>query len=257
MVQIALFAPLVFSGIASAFWREHYRKQKKGISLSPADLSTPILPPDKEANSASKEVTLIDDAAEVMHNQRVSLIALALSGSGSLVFPPFALASIPLLSYSTFYFLKTIQRSNAKKKKSAMTIFELASVFGSLLTGRYLLLSSLLALSFSTRKWGLQAGNISTIGLGKEFNPNFSKIWVLRDGSTVEIEINESELQADDVAVLHTGDIIRMNGEVVKGEGIVKQFSLTGFLQAIPKEEGDPVFSYTEVAAGDIFVKYS
>lgn len=256
MIQIALFAPLVVSGIVSAFWRENRLKQKRGVVLSP-DLSSPVLPSyDQSNNGVRKEVVIIDDAAEIMHTQRVSLIALALSGSGSLVFPPFTLASIPLLSYSTFYFLKTIKRSNAKKRKSAMTIFELASVVGTLLTGRYLLLSSLLAFSFSTRKWGLQAGNISTIGLGKAFNPNFSKIWVLRDGNA-EIEINESELQSDDVAVLHTGDIIRMNGEVVKGEGIVKQFSLAGFVQAIPKEEGDPVFSYTEVAAGDLFVKYS
>jgi len=258
MIQIVLFAPLVVSGLAGAIWRERHQKQKKGISLSP-DLSSPVLPPyelNEQTNTVSKDFFVVDDSAEIMHTQRVSLIALALSGSGSLVFPPFTLASIPLLSYSTFYFLKTLKRSNSKKKKSPMTVFELASVLGTLLTGRYLLLSSLLAFSFSTRKWGLQAGNISTIGLGKAFNPNFSKIWVLRDGDA-EIEIDESELQADDVAVLHAGDIIRMNGEVVKGKGIVKQFSLAGFIQAIPKEEGDPVFAYTEVAAGDLFVKYT
>ena len=255
MIQIALFAPLVVSGLASAIWRERHQKQKKGISLSP-DLSAPVLPPYEQTNTVSKEFVVVDDAAEIMHTQRVSLISLALSGSGSLVFPPFTLASIPLLSYSTFYFLKTLKRSNPKKKKSPMTVFELASVLGTLLTGRYLLLSSLLAFSFSTRKWGLQAGNISTIGLGKAFNPNFSKIWVLRNDNA-EVEINESELQADDVAVLHAGDIIRMNGEVVKGKGIVKQFSLAGFIQAIPKEAGDPVFAYTEVAAGDLFIKYA
>ena len=255
MIQIVLFAPLVISGIAGVFWREKRLKQKKGIVLSP-DLPNPLLAPTEKTYSISDEVVVIDDAAEIMHSQRVSVIALALSGSGALVFPPFTLASVPLLSYSTFYFLKTLKRSNAKKKKSAMTIFELASIAGTLLTGRYLLLSSLLAFSFSTRKWGLQAGNISTIGLGKAFNPNFSKIWVLRDDNA-EVEINESELQADDIAVLHTGDIVRMNGEVVKGEGIVKQFSLAGYLQAIPKVKGDSVFSYTEVAAGDLFVKYS
>ena len=122
MIQIALFAPLVVSGIASAFWREHRLKRKKGITLSP-DFPKPVLPPYEQSNSVTKEVIVIDDAAEIMHSQRVSLIALALSGSGSLVFPPFTLASIPLLSYSTFYFLKTIKRSNAKKKKSATTLY--------------------------------------------------------------------------------------------------------------------------------------
>lgn len=252
MLQIALFAPLIAGGLVSAMWREHRRKQQASTLLVP-DIDTPILAHDK-SGEVSKKIILVDDSAEIMHNQRVSLLALALSGSGALVFPLFTLASIPLLSYSSFYFFYTLRRLNAQQKKSALTIFELASVIGSLIMGRYLLLSSLLAFSFSTRKWGLQAGNISAIGIGKAFNPNFSNIWVLRDGA--EIEINISDLQDNDIAVLHTGDIVRMNGEVVRGEGIVKQCSLRGIIQAIPKQVGDPVFSYTEVAAGDLFVKY-
>lgn len=255
MIQITLFLPLVISGVASALWREHRRKDRY-VTLSP-DFSALRLPSDEEdaITSLSKEVIVIDDAAEVAHNQRVSLIALALSGSGTLVFPLFTLASIPFLSYSTFYFLNTIRRSSAQRRKSAFTIFEIASVVGTLIVGRYLLLSSLLAFSFSTRKWALQAGNISSIGMGKAFDPNFRTTWVLRDDT--EVEISLSDLQPTDIAVVHTGDIIRMNGEVVDGEAMVKQFSLTGMLQTLPKQAGDPVFSYTEVAAGDLYIKYT
>ncbi len=255
MIQIALFLPLAIGGVASALWRER-KRNKKYVTFSP-DYSGSTLSYNKQnaSNDISKQIVLIDDAAEISHNQRIALIALALSGSGTLVFSPFALASIPFLSYSTFYFLNTIQRSNTQRKKSALTVFELASVAGALITGRYLLLSSLLALSFSTRKWGLQAGNISSIGMGRAFNPDFSRVWVLR-GET-EVEVTLSELQPDDISVLRTGDIIRANGEVVEGEGVVKQFSLAGILQAIPKQAGDPVFSYTEVSAGDLHIKYS
>ncbi len=254
MVPMTLFLPLLASGVAGALWREHRRK-KKYLTLSP-DFPALTLASDEHGSSSalSKEVVVIDDAAEISHSQRVALIALAFSGSGTLVFPPFTLASIPLLSYSTFYFLTTILRSNDQQKKSALTIFEVASVAGTIVTGRYLLLSSLLAFSFSTRKWALQAGNISSIGVGAAFDPNQRRAWVLRDGA--EIEINLSELQPDDIAVVHPGDIIRMNGEVVEGEGIVKQFALSGMLEAIPKQVGDPVFSYTKVLAGDLYIKY-
>lgn len=255
MIQITLFLPLVIGGVASALWREHRRK-KKHLVLTPDFPELTLTSDGKESSTnISKKLVVIDDAAEISHNQRVSLLALALSGSGTLVFPPFTLVSIPLLSYSTFHFVNIILRSNAKQKKSAFTLFELASVAGALITGRYLLLSSLLALSFSTRKWALQAGNISSIGMGKAFDPNLRRAWVLRDD--VEVEINLSELQSTDVAVLHEGDIIRMNGVVVEGEGIVKQFALTGAVQVVPKQEGDPVFSYTEVAAGDLYIKYT
>ena len=255
MIQIALLLPLAIGGVAGALWRER-KRPKQYVTLSP-DYSDPTLPHGEESasNSISKPIVLVDDAAEISHNQRFAMIALALSGSGALVFAPFTLASIPFLSYSTFYFVNTIRRSNAQRKKSAFTIFELASIAGTIVTGRFLLLSSLLALSFSTRKWGLQAGNITSIGMARAFNPDFSKVWILR-GKT-ELEVTLSELQPDDVAVLRAGDIVKTNGEVVGGEGVVKQFSLAGILQAIPKQAGDPVFSYTEVSAGDLHIKYT
>lgn len=256
MIHLSIFIPLVIGGVVSALWREHRRKQQQPMLLSPA-FSTPALPPfEQQATTNSiNEVVVIDDTAEISHYQRISLIALALSSSGALFFAPITLASIPLLSYNTFYFLNTVRRSRTKRQTSALTIFELASLAGSLVSGRYLLLSSLLAFSFSRRKWGLQAGNLSSIGMGKAFDPRFRRIWVLR--GDVEVEINISEIQADDVAVLHAGDIIRMNGEIVEGEGFVRQYALTGMMQAIPKQIGDPVFAFTQVATGNLSIKYT
>ena len=149
MIQIALFLPLAIGGVASAFWRARERN-KKYVTLSP-DFSVLNLPSGEQnsSNSIGEQVVLTDDAAEISHYQRVALIALALSGSGTLIFSPLTLASIPFSSYSTFNFLNTIQRSNAQRKKSALTIFELASVAGAIITGRYLFLSSLIALSSS------------------------------------------------------------------------------------------------------------
>ncbi len=253
MIQVTLFIPLVLSGVASALWRERRRKQKH-LTLVPDFPELTLLDGEESSTDISKKLVVIDDATEIAHNQRISLFALALSGSGALAFPFFTLLSIPLLSYSTFYFVNTIRRSNARQKKSAFTLFELASIAGTLITGRYLLLSSLLALSFSTRKWALQAGNISSIGMGRAFDPSFRRVWVLRNDA--EVEINLSEIQPTDIAVLHTGDIIGKNGVVAEGEGIVKQFALTGALQVLPKQEGDSVFAHTELVAGDLFIRY-
>lgn len=255
MIQFTLFLPLVFGGVASALWREYRQKQQRPVIISP-DFSKPVVTLLKKDTAANKknELVVIDDSAEISHYQRISLIALALASSGTIFFAPITLASIPLLSYSTFYFLNTVRRTNSKKQKSALTIFELVSLAGALVTGRFFLLSSLLAFSFSLRKWGLQAGNLSNIGMGKVFDPQFRRIWVLRDN--VEVEINVTDLQVDDVAMLHAGDIIRLNGEIVEGEGVVKQYALTGILQAIPKRRGDPVFAFTQVAKGNFSIKY-
>lgn len=254
MIHLTLLLPLAVGGIASALWREH-RQKKKFVILTPDFPEVRLSQNEQDSTkSISKRVLVVDDAAEISHSQRVSLIALALSASGTLVFPILVLASIPLLSYALFYFLSSIGRSTVKRKKSAFTLFELASIAGASITGRYLMLSSLLAFSFSIRKWALQAGNISSIGVSKAFDPKYRNVWVLRDGT--EVEINLSQIQSDDIVVLHEGDIVSLNGEVVKGEGMIKQFALTGARQVVPKQVGDPVFSFTEVAAGDLYIKY-
>ena len=136
MIQLTLFIPLVISGVAGALLRERRRK-KKYLTITPNFPKLTLSSRGHESTTdLSEEMVVIDHAAEISHNQRVSLFALALSGSGTLVYPPFILASIPLLSYSTFYFLNTLRQSNAKQKKSAYTLFELASVAGTLITGR-------------------------------------------------------------------------------------------------------------------------
>ncbi|HHJ14007.1 MAG TPA: hypothetical protein ENJ79_06465 [Gammaproteobacteria bacterium] len=255
MIQLALVLPLAMGGLASALWREH-RRVRRYITYSP-DFTTLNLPSgeDGTARARKEQVEVIDDAAELSHNQHVALTALALAAAGRLAFPPFTLLSIPLLGYSSYYFLKTIHRTSREQKIAATTIFELASVTGAVLTRRYLLLASLLTLSFSIRKWALQAGNIASIGMARAFNPSYGNAWVLRGGS--ELEVALSELHPNDIVVLHPGDIIRKNGVVVEGEGVIKQFSLNGIMQAIPKHAGDPVFPYTEVSAGVLHVKYT
>lgn len=255
MINLVLFVPLALGGVVSALLREHRKKQQQPVVFAPDVSITALISSKLKSSTKPKKIIVVDDVAEVSHIQRISLIALALSGSGWLVFAPITLISIPLLSYSTFYFMNTVLRANNGRKKSAFTIFEIASVVGTLITGRYLLLSSLLAFAFSTRKWGLQAGNLSHIGMNRALDPSFRRIWVMRD--EVEIEINLSELQHDDIAMLQTGDVIRKNGEVMKGEGVVNQYSLAGIIQAIPKHTGDSVFAFTKVAAGDLSIKYT
>jgi len=250
--------PLVLSGLAAALWREHKQKKYRPIvQITPIEpATTAITMGDKKTQQqkSAKTMQVIDDAAEISHYQHVSLASLALSTSGAIFYAPIVLASIPLLSYNAFYFAKTIRRSRIRHKSSTMVIFEVASLAGTLLVGRYVITASLFTLSYSTRKWMLHAGNLANIGVRRAMDPQFNKIWILRND--VEIEISLSKMQPNDVAILHQGDVIRTNGIIIKGEGMIKQYSLTGIIQVIPKKMGDPVFSFTQVAAGDFQVKY-
>jgi len=257
MIPMAIFAPLVIGGLASALWREHRQKQRASVLLSSSEALSPTLQLTDQKSTAqiSSKKIITDDSTEISHNQRTSLVALALSGSGALFYAPITLASIPLLSYNTFYFLKTIRRSNIEKQTSALTIFEAACLAGTLISGRYIIAASLFSFSFTARKWMLQAGNLAHVGINRAFDPQFNKVWVLR--GEAEVETTLADLQAEDIAVLHTGDIIRMNGVIVDGEGVIEQYTLTGCMRAVPKKSGQRVFAFTKVVAGDIYVRYA
>ena len=77
--------------------------------------------------------------------------------------------------------------------------------------------------------------------------------WIVRDG--VEIQVKVSEIEEGDVVALNTGDLIPVDGEVIKGELIVDQQVLTGESLPVHKEVGDTTFASTVIIDGNAYVK--
>ena len=69
---------------------------------------------------------------------------------------------------------------------------------------------------------------------------------LLSDGRVVPI----ADLKTGDVIALRAGDVIMADGNVVKGDGVVDESSLTGESMPIPKKRGDAVTSGTVVQNG-------
>lgn len=77
--------------------------------------------------------------------------------------------------------------------------------------------------------------------------------FVLRDG--VEIEVPVSLLQPGDVVVLHTGEKVCVDGEVVFGEGLVDESPITGRAEPAHVVQGSTVHAGTFVTGGVIHVQ--
>jgi manganese/zinc-transporting P-type ATPase C len=77
--------------------------------------------------------------------------------------------------------------------------------------------------------------------------------FVLRDG--VEIEVPVSSLQPGDVVVLHTGEKVCVDGEVVFGEGLVDEAPITGRAEPVHIVPGSTVHAGTFVTGGVIHVQ--
>jgi cation transport ATPase len=131
-------------------------------------------------------------------------------------------------------------------------VFETLGIGTTLLTGHIMICSMVLAGSFSIRKLFLQGHHIVEIKPRNIFNIEQIHVCVLRED--IEVEISLSELQAGDIFVLHRGDIILAEGQVIKGEALVHQYSLQKKMKIIHKEIGDRVFSFTKIQEGSLYI---
>lgn len=255
MIQIGLALPLLAVGAAGAAWR-HYR-QRSHYARNPDVLALSVDNDSSEVQiepKSSKSIAVFDDVGELDHYQKVSWYALALAASGSWFYPPVVLVSVPLLGYNAYHFYRTKRQSDPSDQKTPLSIFEIIGVVGTLATGRAFTASLIFLASFGGRKLLLQAGNITNnIGLSRPFNPRNARVWVLRDEA--EIETTVSELEEDDIIILHQGDTVVVSGKVVKGEATIRQFSLRKHMKLLPKQAGDSVHMFTKIESGSLYIQ--
>jgi heavy metal translocating P-type ATPase len=77
-------------------------------------------------------------------------------------------------------------------------------------------------------------------------------VWLVRDGQ--EIETPLEKLKMKDVIVIHTGETVPVDGEIVEGMAMIDQHALTGESAPAEKTKGDKVFAATTMLAGKIHV---
>jgi cation-transporting P-type ATPase C len=77
--------------------------------------------------------------------------------------------------------------------------------------------------------------------------------FVLVDG--VEVEAEVASLKPGDVVVLHTGEKVCVDGEIVDGHALMDESPITGRADFVPRERGARVLAGTFVREGVIYVR--
>jgi heavy metal translocating P-type ATPase len=77
-------------------------------------------------------------------------------------------------------------------------------------------------------------------------------VWLCRGGA--EVQVPADKLEKGDVIVVHTGEVVPVDGHVVEGMALVDQHALTGESTPAEKGTGDRVFASTLLVAGEIRV---
>ena len=90
--------------------------------------------------------------------------------------------------------------------------------------------------------------------LARSMSFNVSKVW-LRTPENQEILVESSKIEKGDKVVVHMGNVIPFDGEVLDGEAMVNQASLTGESVPVQRTVGNTVFAGTVVEEGEITIR--
>lgn len=90
-------------------------------------------------------------------------------------------------------------------------------------------------------------------GLANIFGQQPRTVWVLVDG--IEVEVPFSQVQAGDQVIINAGQMVPVDGMIVRGMASLDQHVLTGEAQPVEKTVGDAVLAATVVLAGKLQVR--
>lgn len=90
--------------------------------------------------------------------------------------------------------------------------------------------------------------------LARSMSLNVSKVW-LRTPENQEILVESSKIEKGDKVVVRMGNVIPFDGEVLDGDAMVNQASLTGESVPVQRTVGNTVFAGTVVEEGEITIR--
>ena len=139
-----------------------------------------------------------------------------------------------------------------KKKKLQVELLDAIAITAAVLTGDYNTASSvmfLLKIGDTLEEWTHKR---SVDDLARRMSLNIDKVWLLTDDG--EILTDSSDIKCGDKVVVRMGNMIPFDGEVISGEAMVNQASMTGESVAVHKGVGLSVFAGTVVEDGDLTI---
>ena len=89
--------------------------------------------------------------------------------------------------------------------------------------------------------------------LARSMSLNISKVWLVRDEQEVLVPV--SEIHTGDLVRVRVGNVVPFDGDVVMGEGMVNQASLTGESVPVRKTVDSYAYAGTVVEEGEITIK--
>lgn len=185
---------------------------------------------------------------------KVSTAALGLTTISYLYLPVLTPLAIATTSYATLPILKKTETNWLhKRKKLDNTLLNSVVTVTCIVTGHYFIASMATWFFHFSDKMVTKIQDNTKQKLTNIFTQQPKTVWVLKE--KVEVEILLETLQTDDIVVINTGEVIAIDGFIIKGIAMIDQHTLTGESVPVEKGIGDKVFASTIIVSGRIYLK--
>jgi heavy metal translocating P-type ATPase len=182
----------------------------------------------------------------------LATVSVGLAAVSQFLIPALTPVSAALFLYSVIPSFKGAYDVTVKEKRLGVDVLDAIVVLACLATGQ-ILAGSVLGLSLSVaRKLVQRTEDDSKKMLLNVFGKQPRFVWQLVDG--LEIETPLEKIRVNDIIVVHTGETVPVDGEIVDGMAMIDQHALTGESAPAEKIKGDRVLASTTLLAGKIQV---
>ena len=212
--------------------------------------------------SAAQIVEILDGAlAATEHPVRLDRLdrelticsaSLPIAALAQFAAPALLPVSAALFAYTSLPSFKGAWKVLTEERRLGVDVLDSIVVVACLATGQ-VLPGAILAwcLSFGRHLVRRTEDNSKKLLLGA-FGKQPRFVWLLQDGQEIETPVDK--LQKGDIVVVHTGEVVPIDGVIVEGLAMIDQHALTGESTPAEKGVGDQVFASTVMVAGKMRV---
>ena len=138
-------------------------------------------------------------------------------------------------------------------RKLEVDLLDALSVAISIVQGNYSTAGSLMLLLDIGNELEDWTHKKSVDDLARSMSLNVDKVWLVTENEEVSVPI--SHIKTGDLIRVHTGNVVPLDGEMVSGEAMLNQASLTGESVPVEKSAGSRVYAGTVVEEGECLLR--
>jgi heavy metal translocating P-type ATPase len=178
--------------------------------------------------------------------------SLPLAAIAQFAFPPLLPLSAALFAYTSIPSFRRAYDVVFNERRLGVDFLDSVVILGCLAT-LHVFPGAILAWCLSVGRYLVRRteDNSKKLLLGA-FGKQPRYVWLLKEG--IEIEMPLDRLDKGDIVVVHTGEMVPVDGIIVEGLAMIDQHALTGESTPAEKGVGDRVFASTVMVAGKVHV---